>query len=301
MTYFAILSLVVVVALLYQARGVIGVILADAKFRTGDTQGAIRRLRWASFGKIEDAVILHKHGLILALAGCPAEAVACYRKALDLVDAGSPYPRPRLLASMGFALIDLARYADAERCFLQAIEAGDKTGNAQERPKAELRLMQGVEPEKALAFTEEAIEQASHHRPDGRIPGSYYALQAWALALLNRIDEAEAAIAKAEQSLEPAVRTGASRHWRMGMALLAMQQPEAAREHFRQARALDPHGKYGLREHAAQTLPPGVSNHRFHPRASQRNSATCNRAAHELTYSQSRSGFCTRSRPMSFH
>lgn len=244
MTYFAILSLVVVAALLYQARGVIGVILADAKFRTGDTQGAIRRLRWASFGK-SNAVILHKHGLILALAGCPAEAVACYRKALDLVDAGSPYPRPRLLASMGFALIDLARYADAERYFLQAIEAGDKIGNSQDG-LAELRLMQGAEPEKALAFTEEAIEQASH-RPDGRIPGSYYALQAWALALLNRIDEAGVAIAKAEQSPEPAVRTGASRHWRIGMALLAMQQPEAAREHFRQARDLDPYGKYGLR------------------------------------------------------
>jgi Flp pilus assembly protein TadD len=82
-------------ALLYQARGVIGVIFCDAKMRAGDYNGALRRLRWTSLG-IPNTVVLHKEGLILALAGRPAEAERCYRKALRMVESSSSYPRERL-------------------------------------------------------------------------------------------------------------------------------------------------------------------------------------------------------------
>ena len=239
MVYLAIGVLAVVAALLYQARGVIGAVWADTKVRAGDYEGALRRLHWASLGS-PNPVLCHKEGLILALAGRPAEAEPCFRKALSLVQAGFAYPRQRLLASQGFALIDLARYDEAEQCFHRAIEAGDETGNSQDG-LAELRLVRGVEAEKALDYACQAIEHAKR-RADGRIPGSYYALQAWALGLLGRGEEAREAL----RALVPNAH-GASLHWRAGMALLAMGQADEARAHFQKGHDLDPRGKYGRR------------------------------------------------------
>jgi tetratricopeptide (TPR) repeat protein len=236
--------LAIVAALLYQARGVIGVIFCDAKMQAGDYPGALRRLRWTSLG-IPNAVVLHKEGLILALAGRPAEAASCYRKALGMVPGGSSYPRERLLALLGYALIDLARYDEAEQCFQQAIEADDRTGNPQDG-LAESRLVRGVEAGQALAFTCQAIEHAKG-RADGRVPGTCYALQAWALALLGRSAEVDAALAQALHVPEPNPRVSASLHWRAGMALLALRQTEEARQHFQTAYDLDPRGKYGSR------------------------------------------------------
>ena len=244
MSFLAILALVAVAALLTQARGVIGVILADAKMRVGDYEGALRRLRWASLGS-PNAVLLHKEGLILALAGRPAEAEICYRRALALVENGSAYPRERLHASQGYALIDLGRYDEAEQCFQRSIAAGDCTGNSQDG-LAELRLVQGVDAEQALGFTGQAIEQAKG-RADRRIPGGYYALQAWALALLGRAGEVGDALAQALRVPEPNARTSASLHWRAGMARVALRQTEEARTHFQLAYDLDPRGKYGTR------------------------------------------------------
>lgn len=242
MTYLAILAVVVVAALLYQARGVIGVIFSDARLRAGDYSGALGRLRVISLG-IPNAVILHKEGLILTRAGRPAEAELCYRDALVLVQSGSPYPRERLHASLGYALIDLARYDEAEQCFQQAIQAGDSTGNSQDG-LAESRLVRGVEVEQALAFTGQSVDHAKA-RAKQRIPGAFYALQAWALALLGREEEAREALAQAERLTEPNPRTTASLHWRAGMALVAMRQTEEARKHFQMACDLDPRGKYG--------------------------------------------------------
>jgi tetratricopeptide (TPR) repeat protein len=244
MTYLAILALVVVAALLFQARGVIGVILSDAKMRAGDYDGALRRLHWASLGS-PNTLLLHKEGLILSLAGRPTEAEPCYRQALGMVQSGSAYPRERLLASLGFALIDLARYEEAEQCFHRAIELGDLTGNPQDG-LAELRLVRGVEAEQALAYTGQAIEHAKR-RADGRVPGAYFALQAWALALLGRADEVGQALAQAMRVPEPNARTRASLHWRAGMALAAMQQPDEARKHFQMGHDADPRGKDGRR------------------------------------------------------
>jgi len=243
-TFWAAVVLAIVAALLYQARGVIGVILADAKMRVGNYEDALRRLRWCSLG-VPNTAILHKEGLILSLAGRPAEAETTYRKALDAIPEGSAYPRERLHAALGLALTDLARYDEAEASFQHAIEEGDLTGNSQDG-LAKLRLVRGVEVDAALDFTGQAIEHA-RGCPGGRIPGTYYALQAWALALLGRAQEARETLAQAERVPEPNPRTGASLHWRAGMALLAMQQPEEAREHFQMAYHLDPRGKYGER------------------------------------------------------
>ena len=244
MTYVAILALVAVAALLFKARGVIAVILCKSKMQVGDYDGALRMAHRVSLG-FPNVTALHNEALILALAGRPTETELCYRKALGKVRSDSVYPRERLHASLGFALIDLARYDEAEACFHRAIEVGDLTGNSQDG-LAELRLVQGVEAEKALDYASQAIEHAKR-RPDKRIPGAYHAHRAWALGLLGRGEEAREPLA---QSLREPKETSfgiANQHWLAGMALVAMQQPEEARKHFQTGHDADPRGKYGHR------------------------------------------------------
>src|SRR5271157_867672 len=226
MTYLGVAFLGFVGVLLFRARGVFGVLLSEPKMRVGDYDGALRRLRWMSLG-IPNVTALHKEGLILSLAGRPAEAEPCYRKALAMLRSDSRYPRERLLASLGYALLDLRRYAEAEQCFHAAIEAGDVTGNSQDG-LAEMRLVRGVEAGQALDYARQAIEHAKR-RPDGSVPGAYYAHQAWALALEGRSQEAREPLAEALRAPETRAPNNAGMHWRAGMVLLAMQRSDEAR------------------------------------------------------------------------
>jgi tetratricopeptide (TPR) repeat protein len=254
MIYLWAAVLLFVVVLLYRARGVLAVISSERNMRVGDYDGAIRKLRWFGLGR-PNALVLHKKGLVLSLAGRPREAVECYRKALSVAQKSSGYPRERLQACLGYALMDLCRYEEAEQCFHHAIEQGDHTGNSQDG-LAEIRLAQGIEPEKALAYAGQAIHHAKR-RPDGRIPGSYFAHQAWALALLGRNEEARESLVLALSVPETNRRGSASLHWRAGMVLLAMNQTDEANSHFQIAHQADPRGKYGnrcrelLRQHSA--------------------------------------------------
>jgi len=241
------------VMLLYRLRGVLAVMSSEQNMKVGDYDGAIRKLRWFGLGR-PNALILHKRGLVLSLSGRPREAVECYRKALAASQKGPRYPRERLHACLGYALLDLARYDEAEQCFHHAIEQGDHTGNSQDG-LAEIRLAQGIEPEKALSYAGQAIQHAKR-RTDGRIPGSYFAHQAWALALLGRTEEARESLVLALSVPEQNNRSSASLHWRAGMVLLAMNQTKEANDHFQLAHNADPRGKYGnralelLRQHA---------------------------------------------------
>jgi tetratricopeptide (TPR) repeat protein len=242
--YLAIVLLGFAAWLLFQARGIFGAVLSHARVKVGDYDGALRRARSFSLG-VPNAASLHREGLILTLAGRAAEAEQRYRKALGMLRSDSRYPRERLHASLGSALLDLGRYGEAERCFHDAIEAGDVTGNSQDG-LAELRVVQGQEAEAALDYSRQAIERA--RRREGRpVPGPYHANQAWALALLGRSEEARAPLAEAVRDQLSLPSGIAGLHWRAGMALLAMNQPAEARQHFQIGRDADPRGKYGRR------------------------------------------------------
>ena len=229
---------------LIQRWGPLGVIFSEGRMRVGDYDGALRRLRWMSLCG-PNIFMLHKEALVLSMAGRPDEALPCYRKAIGMASKGSRYPLERLLASLGYALMDLGRYDEAEQCFHRAIEGGDHTGNSQDG-LVELRLVQGVEIEKALGYANQAIEHAKR-RVDGRVPGAYYAHRAWALALLGRSEEAREPLAQALGVPQTSGRGRASLSWRAGMVLLAMHQTEEARKHFQTGWDADPHGKYGRR------------------------------------------------------
>jgi tetratricopeptide (TPR) repeat protein len=250
MTYVLIAVLAFVAALLFQARGVIAVILCKSKMQAGDYDGALRIVRWVSLG-FPNPLLLHREALSLSFADRPAEAERCYRKALGMVGRNPAYQWERLYASLGYVLIDLARYDEAERCFHRAIEMGDLTGNSQDG-LAELRLVQGVEAERALDYATQAIEHAKR-RPDKRVPEAYHAHRAWALGLLGRGEEAREPLAQSLREPKENSFGIASRQWLAGMALVAMQQPEEARKHFQMGHKADPRGKYGRRcvEHLA--------------------------------------------------
>jgi tetratricopeptide (TPR) repeat protein len=243
MTYVAIMTLVVVAAMLFQARGVIAVILSQSNTQAGDYDGALRKVRWISLG-IPNVTTLHKEGLLLSLSGRLSEAEQRYRQALDLAD-GSNYRVERLHACLGYVLMDRGRYQEAEKCFQRAIKAGDVTGSSQ-TGLAELRLAQGVEAEQALEYASQAIEHAKQ-RPGKPIPAPFCADQAWALALLGRADDAREALAGAMRVPEASVPGRAEMHWRAGMTMAAMQQPEEAWKHFEMGHKADPRGKYGRR------------------------------------------------------
>src|ERR1035438_6152048 len=146
MTYVVIAVLVMVAALLFQARGVLAVILSKPKMQVGDYDGALRITRWVSLG-FPSPMLLHREGLTLSLAGRLSEAEQRYRKALAMA-AGSKYPVERLHACLGYVLMDRGRYDEAEQCFQRAIKAGDVTGSSQ-AGLAEVLLAQGAEAETA--------------------------------------------------------------------------------------------------------------------------------------------------------
>ena len=243
MTYLALLALVAVAALLFKARGVIAVIVCNPKMQVGDYDGALRIVRWVSLG-FPNPLLLHKEGLTLSLAGRLSDAEKRYRNALAMA-AGTKYPVERLHACLGYVLVDRGRYDEAEHCFERAIKAGDVTGSPQ-AGLAELRLAQGVEAEKALEYAGQAIEHAKRI-PGKPVPAPFWSDEAWALALLGRGDDAREALAQAMRVPEASVFGRAEMHWRAGMVLAAMQQPEEAWKHFEMGHKADPHGKYGRR------------------------------------------------------
>jgi tetratricopeptide (TPR) repeat protein len=249
LTYLAILVLVVAGALLFQARGVIAVILCKSKMQVGDYDGALRISRWVSLG-FPNPLLLHRDALTLSFAGRLSDAEKRYRKALEMA-ASTKYPVERLHACLGYVLMDRGRYDEAEQCFQRAIKAGDVTGSSQ-AGLAELRLAQGVEAEKALEYASQSIEHAKR-RPGKPVPGPFCADEAWALALLGRGDEAREALTQAMRVPEASVPGRAEMHWRAGMTMAAMQQPEEAWKHFEMGHKADPRGKYGRRcgEHLA--------------------------------------------------
>lgn len=246
MTYLAIcLAALGLVALIPQRTYLrLGRKIARPRMRKGDYDSALRWMRWSSLG-MPSVLHLHQEGLILDMAGRLVEAERCYRRAFAMLRDDDAYPRERLHASLGWALLDLGRYGEAQQCFERAIELGDETGSAVDG-LAELRLAQGVEAQRALDYVNQAIEQAKRHR-GGHVHWVFYGNQARALALLERIDEARESLARALGAAEPGAPQTADLHWRAGMALVTMRQIDEARKHFRIGLDADPRGKYGRR------------------------------------------------------
>jgi tetratricopeptide (TPR) repeat protein len=265
-----------VFALLFAAAGVGRDLLAPfliwGPMARGDYERALRRLRRLSRRKAETSTLLGLRGGVLLMAGRPTEAEGCYRECA-LRDHGKSRPVQALeLSNLGTALIDQGRYEEARLCIGKAILLDVGTASPYQN-MAQLYLVQGIEPEKALRFTDMAIEAPAPAPPKPLRPlsagessayfkrslplvqaqdtrrysgGELFADKAWALALLGRHSEAEEAAQRALQESDPRfLPVHAGIEWRLGMALLSMGRPSQATDRFRHAREIDPSGKYG--------------------------------------------------------
>jgi tetratricopeptide (TPR) repeat protein len=227
---------------------------------SGDYDGALRWLRWAAFGG-RSPYMLSVEGRILYLAGRIVEAERCFRRSVAYERSKKPAIRGQLLCFLGYALTDQGRYDEARRCLEDAIAMGDKSGDAR-IGVAELFVAQGKEPEKVVALIEEVMKI----RGSPAAQSEPAATKAWALALLDRQSEMEAAIAFALREIPQSFKAAqASVHWRVGKALLVAQRTPEAIDHFRMACQADPQGHHGalarreLEKLSTPPLPPSTS------------------------------------------
>ncbi|HEY1185494.1 MAG TPA: tetratricopeptide repeat protein [Bryobacteraceae bacterium] len=240
------------VALILVGRDVAALLLAKPAWCAGDYDRAIRWLGRLNFGR-PNASLLQMEGLSHALANRPAEAERCYRLAFvkgyaaltSLVNPRSD--RAGLLDSLGESLGDQRRYEEAQKCLQASIEMGDTNSGSSRIDLAELLLEQGNEPLKALELVDEAMRIAKGSVA-ARAEPWHLATRAWALAVLGRRPEAEQAIERVLRlRSETYASLFANTRLNVGMALLAMGQPQQAIEQFRAAYQADPKGKYGAR------------------------------------------------------
>jgi tetratricopeptide (TPR) repeat protein len=134
---------------------------------------------------------------------------------------------------------------------------GDDTLGSARVDLAELLLAQGAEPLRALELVDEAMRIAKGSAA-AKVKPPRSATRAWALALLGRRQEAGQAIEAAVQVQRKTIAPLFSKtHLNVGMALLAMEQPEKALEHFRAAYEADPNGESGARalQHITEAQP----------------------------------------------
>jgi tetratricopeptide (TPR) repeat protein len=185
---------------------------------------------------------------ILLLAGRPKEAEERLRKLAD--GALDHTQQARRLTFLAEALMDqgggwqLAKEALEQAIRLDIGLGGPFVG------LAEWYLLHGAEPQRALDLVEQAntANGFAALQPSVRdgILAFRLATKALALAFLGRHHEAELAIAEAFRVAHPKNVSGmACLHWSATTAFAAMGQLSKAREHSKQAAAIDPHGKYG--------------------------------------------------------
>jgi tetratricopeptide (TPR) repeat protein len=205
-----------------------------------------------------------------------AEAEQCYRKALADESKLKPALKARLMVCLGDVLMDMDRYEDSRLYLEAALAMGDPRGSCRSS-LADLFLLRGADPRKALDMANQAVEASTDGLGElmstgrackyfaGIVRAERWAQRAWALALLGRQAESQESIDGALGLAIPAhaalvrpgsygvsVAAGASRclaavYWHTGEALLAMGQTDKAREHFLIASEGDPKSNYGAR------------------------------------------------------
>ena len=219
--------------------------------RKGDYSGALQTLHRVALG-FPNRHILMLQGTVLSLAGHFEEAEQCCRRAVgkSLEAGGVSGIRPLALDRLASVLMDLKRFEEAHQLLEEALHRDPHFAPAQS-DLAELLLMEGKEPQRALELIDGVLAgspSAAYEGPGRDLRSEATALRAWALAACDRKAAAEAAIRSAlyggDQKFRPVV---AANYWRIGMALEALHDHNAAVTHFHAAINVDHDGKYGKR------------------------------------------------------
>jgi len=244
-------------ALIISGREIAAVLVVPPAWRAGDYDRALRSIRRLSFGW-PSAKLVRMEGITHGLAGRPAEAERCYREALARGQDSPRSERAGMLGCLAESLEDQGRFGESLNYRQAAIDMGDNILGSARHGLAEALLRQGTDPQRALEQVDEAMRVAKGQAAPQVAP-SRSATRAWALAVLGRRQEAERAIAQAMLlRRETHAALFADTRLKVGMALLAMEQPENAIEQFRAAYEADPKGKIGARaRYWIDRNPPG--------------------------------------------
>jgi tetratricopeptide (TPR) repeat protein len=231
---------------------------AKKPFLQGDYDLALERLAWLERLRLTTPTLLHFKGTVLMFAGRDQEAAQALRQCLAREQ--SPERQSLALVNLGYVCLGQGRHDEARQALEGAIKLRPE-GAVAYSTLAEVYLQQGIEPQRALELVDRGIQLKQHSEMqanvDEHIFGYLFANRAWALFLLGRAAEADAALDEALKfaaaSRSKAGSAGVQYH--VGRALVAAGQVPQAREHFRKAREIDPKGRYAalaeaaLREH----------------------------------------------------
>lgn len=216
-----------------------------------DYDGALARadllIRW-----FPSTPVLHfMRGTVLFFAGRLPEAEEALRTSVAKALVRAGVIMAVALNNLGCVLLHRGRFREATA----ALEAVSKTYPqffGVHSSLAEVLLAQGLQPQRALLLTDNALKLKQGNprtqKIDRHSTANMWADRALALAMLGKMDDAASSLAAAEEAADPRFMPGlAGTAWRCGLALVRMEKPSAAAEQFRKAAELDPHGLYGKR------------------------------------------------------
>ena len=231
----------------------IAVGLLNRALRRGDYDGALNIIRWSHFYNPAGINALRMSGHVLLAAGRYWEAEDTLRRSLASSQASESYGSA--LEFLGDALLEQGRYDEAMRSYEAALQAFPWR-RRQYRGMAEMLLRRDQNPGRALEYLEKIVDFSGltwrQKKLNGRPQDDYWALKAWALARLGRGSEVAAAVEEAvKYTSKECFPDLACTHYRAGMAMQALGNPTAAREHFRLAVQFDPKGRRGTLANAA--------------------------------------------------
>jgi glutathione S-transferase len=212
-----------------------------------DYDGALKVVRLSHFYNPQGGQALRMRGFILVLAGRYREAEETLRGAIAKLRTG--LDQACALEHLGDALMEQRRYDEAMRSYEAALHAmpGFRVPC---RRMAELLLRQDKNPEQALEYIERMNDRSGVPlalRPlSARVQDDYWVVKAWALAKLGHASEVAPAIEKALKATNKrSPNDFAGTHYRAGMAMRALGNETAAKQHFKLAAEYDPRGWRG--------------------------------------------------------
>jgi len=228
----------------------------------GNYDKAIWRSRQMEQLHVFRSMFLYLHGLTLFFAGCYEESKPLLEESIRATRQESGNGGTDGLVHIGSVLTAQGKYDDAIKMFEGAMKISPQ-GVGVYNALAEVYLIQGINPKRALELTEQALKNyyASSMRKwlewiNQSNCSFIYVNQAWALALLGKHSDAsqilERAFAKADNKSVPDF---AGLLYRAGQTERLCNNNSEAIEHWHQASRLDPQGHYGrLATQALQKL-----------------------------------------------
>ena len=228
----------------FDPRNAIAARRTRAALSQADYRGAMRKLQRLSMG-LPSRQILLLQALVLSMSGQPEDAERRCRRALGN---GKRSDARFALDRLSGILIDMGKFEEARECLERAISL-DAGFDLACLDRAQLMLMEGDDPQQALELAERALEakpSPAVYCTGRQTAAEIHAVRAWAFAALGRRRDAEVstqrALDRADQNCPPVV---AGIYWRLGRAMAALGDRNAAMIHLRNTALLDPQGKYG--------------------------------------------------------